>query len=414
MRKQKVIIIGGGFGGLSAAKKIKNPNIEVTLIDKTNHHLFQPLLYQVATAALSPADIAAPIRGILRNRKNIRVIMGNVERIDVENKKVFLDNEILEYDYLIVAVGSRHSYFGNDAWEKDAPGLKTLSDALKIREKILLSYEKAERSNDENDIKKYLTFAVIGGGPTGVELAGAISEIAHKTLMKDFRKIDPAKAKVILIEAANRILSTYENSLSEKAKSSLESLGVTVLLNKKVTNISGDKINLGDETIEAANIIWAAGNTIPAIIKSLNSETDRAGRVLVLPDCSIKNHPEVFVIGDAALFIENNKPLPGIAPVAIQQGKYIGKILNSQIEFSKRKPFKYFDKGTLATIGRARAVMQIGKFKISGFIAWSAWVFIHIMYLIGFRNRYKVLAEWMWYYISYKHGIRLITHENDL
>lgn len=413
MRKQKVIIIGGGFGGLSAAKKITSPNIEVTLIDKTNHHLFQPLLYQVATAALSPADIAAPIRGILRSRKNIRVIMGYVEQIDVENKKIFLENETLEYDYLIVSIGSRHSYFGNDEWEKYAPGLKTISDALKIREKILLSYEKAERSHDENEINKYLTFAVIGGGPTGVELAGAISEIAHKTLMKDFRKIDPAKAKVILIEAANRILGTYDISLSEKAKASLESLGVTVLLNKKVTNISSDKISLGEETIEAANIIWAAGNKIPAIIKYLNSETDRAGRVLVLPDCSIKNHPEVFVIGDAALFIENNKPLPGIAPVAIQQGKYVGKIINRQIDFSKRKPFEYFDKGTLATIGRARAVMQIGKFKISGFIAWSAWVFIHIMYLIGFRNRYKVLAEWMWYYISYKHGIRLITHEND-
>jgi len=411
---KRVVIIGGGFGGLSAAKALKKSNIEIILIDKTNHHLFQPLLYQVATAALSPGDIAAPIRGIVSKQKNIRVIMGEVHRIDVDSKKVFLNGDSVEFDYLVISVGSQHSYFGMERWEIYAPGLKTISDALKIRERILLSYEKAERLNDVKEIEKYLTFVIVGGGPTGVELAGAIAEIANKTMMKDFRKIDPSKTKIILVEADNRILTSYHPGLSSKAKKSLEKLGVTVLTGKKVTDISNKGVELGNEFIETTNVIWAAGNAVPSLIKLLNTETDRAGRAVVNSDCSIKNNPEIFVIGDAALFIEEGKPLPAVAPVAIQQGIYVGKIIKEEIPYNERKPFRYFDKGNLATIGRAKAVMQIGKIKILGFTAWLAWVFIHIMYLIGFRNRYKVLAEWIWYYISYRHGIRLITNRTDI
>lgn len=411
---KKVVIIGGGFGGLSAAKALKNADVEITLIDKTNHHLFQPLLYQVATAALSPGDIAAPIREILRKQKNVRVIMGEVINIDAEKKKVILQDDQFDYDYLIVAIGSRHSYFGKNEWEKYAPGLKTIADALSIRERILLSFEKAERAHNEKEIQKFLTFVVIGGGPTGVELAGAIAEIAKKTMLKDFRKIDPSKTKIILVEALDRILSNYDSDLSEKGRVALEELGVNVRLNTKVTEINENGAQLDGEFIETSNVIWAAGNTIPSLIKTLNTETDRAGRVVVESDCSIKNHSEVFVIGDAALVIQDGKPLPGVAPVAIQQGKYVAKIISEDLPEEKRKQFRYFDKGNLATIGRAKAVMQIGKLKASGFAAWLAWAFIHIMYLIGFRNRYKTMAEWIWYYITYRHGIRLITHKTDL
>lgn len=397
---------------MTAAKALKNANVDITLIDKTNHHLFQPLLYQVATAALSPADIAAPIRSVLHKQKNVTVIMGEVTKIDVEAKKVFLTNDQFEYDYLIVAIGSRHSYFGKNDWETFAPGLKTLNDAITIRDKILLSFEKAEISRDENEIKKYTTFVVVGGGPTGVEIAGAIAEITKRTLRKEFRKIDPDKTKIILVEAQDRILSIYDPSLSEKAKLSLEKLGVEVRLNTKVENIDETGVKLNSDFIKTSNVIWAAGNEIPPLIKSLNTELDKAGRVVVEKDCSVKKHPDVFVIGDAALMFHENKPLPGVAPVAIQQGKYLAKIISRNIQQSERKPFKYFDKGNLATIGRAKAIMQIGRIKVSGFIAWFAWVFIHILYLIGFRNRYKVLAEWMWYYITYRHGIRLIIQKD--
>ncbi|MCX6168267.1 MAG: NAD(P)/FAD-dependent oxidoreductase [Ignavibacteriales bacterium] len=411
---KKVVIIGGGFGGLTAAKSLKHADVEITLIDKTNHYLFQPLLYQVATAALSPGDIAAPIRAILNNQKNVHVIMSEVINIDTEQKKVFLHDDQFEYDYLIVAVGSRHSYFGKDEWEKYAPGLKAISDALFIREKILLSFEKAERAHLETEIQKYLTFVIVGGGPTGVELAGAIAEISKKTMLKDFRSIDSSKTKIILVEAQSRILSSYDPYLSEKAKTELESLGVTVMLNTKVSDINEHGVNLGGEFIETPNVIWAAGNVIPRIIKTLKTNLDHAGRVIVENDCSVKDHPEIFVIGDAALILKDKMPLQGIAPVAIQQGKFVAKIIFHNIPEEKRKPFKYFDKGSLATIGRAKAVMQIGKFKASGFVAWIAWVFVHILYLIGFRNRYKVLAEWIWYYLTYRQGIRLITQKTDL
>lgn len=410
--KKKVVIIGGGFGGLTAAKSLKNADVDITLIDKTNHHLFQPLLYQVATAALSPGDIAAPIRGVLHKQKNVSVIMGEVTNIDVEGKKVNLNDNSIQYDYLIVAVGSRHSYFGKNEWENFAPGLKTLNDAITIRDKILLSFEKAEISKDENEIKKYTTFVVVGGGPTGVEVAGAIAEISKRTLRKEFRHVDPAKTKIILVEAQDRILTIYDSALSEKAKHSLEELGVEVRLNTKVENITNIGVKLNSDFIETPNVIWAAGNEIPSLIKSLNTELDRAGRVKVEKDCSVKNHPEIFVIGDAALVLHDDKPLPGVAPVAIQQGKYVAKLISHEVSPLERKLFKYFDKGNLATIGRAKAIMQIGKIKVSGFVAWFAWVFIHILYLIGFRNRYKVLAEWMWYYVTYRHGIRLIIQKN--
>lgn len=414
MKKEKIVIIGGGFGGLNAAKSLKKNGAEITLIDKTNHHLFQPLLYQVAAAALSPGDIATPIRGVLRKRKNIKVIMEKVISIDRKNKKVILKDDEIEFDYLIVAVGSRHSYFGNDQWENFAPGLKTISDALKIREKMLYAFEKAEVAKTDAEIDKYLTFVIVGGGPTGVELAGAIAEISKKTMRKDFRRIDPSKTKIILVEGENRILTTYDNSLSKAAEESLKQMGVNVLLNRKVTEINSEGVQIGDEFINATNVFWAAGNQASPLLKSLNTEQDRAGRIIVDNDCSIKDDANIFIIGDAANFKNGGgKTLPGIAPVAIQQGKYVADIINKNINKEERKPFKYFDKGTMATIGRAKAVLQIGKFKASGFFAWLTWVFVHIMYLIGFRNRYMVMSEWVWHYINMKNGIRLITNKQN-
>lgn len=414
MNRDKVVIIGGGFGGLNAAKSLKRSDIDITLIDKTNHHLFQPLLYQVAAAALSPGDIATPIRGVLRKRKNIKVIMERVLSIDREKRKIFLKDDEIEFDYLIIAVGSRHSYFGKEEWAQFAPGLKTISDALKIREKMLYAFEKAEVAKTRAEVNKYLTFVIVGGGPTGVELAGAIAEISKKTMRKDFRRIDPSKTKIILVEGMDRILTTYDESLSKAAVKSLESMGVNVVLNKRVTNITSEGVQVGEEFISTTNVYWAAGNQASSILKTLNTELDRAGRVVVESDCSIKEDPNIFVIGDAANFKNGGgKILPGIAPVAIQQGKYVASIIKKEIPKEKRKPFKYFDKGTMATIGRAKAVMQIGKFKASGFFAWLSWAFVHIMYLIGFRNRYMVMSGWIWHYLNMKNGIRLITNKQN-
>jgi len=416
--KRKVIIVGAGFGGLTAARSLKNSDCEILLIDKTNHHLFQPLLYQVATAALSPADIATPIRSVVNKQKNVKVILSEVKKVDLDNRKVFVsiedEQEMLKeysYDYLILAVGSKHSYFGKDEWAKYAPGLKTISDALYIREKMLLSFEKAELLNDAKEIEKYLTFVIVGGGSTGVELAGAIAEIAKRTMLKDFRNIDPSKTKILLVEASDRILPAFDSSLSDKAKKSLTKLGVNIFLNSKVTEINKDGVKINGKFIETYNVIWAAGNSIPSLIQSLNVEVDKIGRAIVQKDCSLKNHPEVFVIGDAALFMEDNKPLPAIAPVAIQQGKYVANIIKKNIPPENRKPFKYFDKGIMATIGKAKAVAQIWKLKFSGLLAWIIWCFVHILYLISFRNRYRVMAEWIWLYITNRNGIRLITHK---
>ena len=407
---KRVVIIGGGFGGLTAAKSLLKYDLEIVIIDKTNHHLFQPLLYQVATAALSPADIAHPIRSSFSGNKNVSVFLGEVTKIDCENKKVFFNGSSINYDYLIVAVGSRHHYFGNPEWEKFAPGLKTLNDALQIREKILLSLETAEKIQDKNERKKYLSFVIVGGGPTGVELAGAIGEIVKRNLVKDYRNIDPKQTKVYLVEAIPKILMPFPDKLSLRAKKDLEELGVEVILNAKVTSVNNNGVQLGDRFIESKNIIWAAGNQIMPLLKSLNTSLDSAGRVIVNPDLTVDNNPDVFVIGDAAA-VKDDKGilLPAIAPVAMQQGKYVAKIIGENISKEQRKKFKYKDRGIMATIGKAKAVAVINGFKLSGLLAWLTWCVIHIFFLISFRNRFRVMAEWMWHYITNRPGIRLIV-----
>lgn len=411
MENKKVIIVGGGFGGLLAAKEFKDTDYEVTIIDKTNHHLFQPLLYQVAAAALSPADIAIPIRSVFSDQQNIKVVLDEVISVDKEKSIVKLSNSEMSFDYLILSPGARHSYFGNDNWEKYAPGLKTLSDALKIRELILNSLEAAEKEPDADRRKKYLTFVVIGGGPTGVELAGAIAEIAKKTMIKDYKNFRADDTKVILVEALPRILTSYTTDLSQKAKEDLEQMGADVRLNTKVTDVNENGVQLGDIFIESKNVIWAAGNLASPLLKTLDIELDRAGRAVVEDDCSIPGYPNIFVIGDAALMKDKNgEILPGVAPVAMQQGKYVGKLIVNDDKNGSRKEFVYVDKGSMATIGKAKAVAMIRGLKLSGLLAWFAWSVVHIFFLIGFRNRFRVFAEWIWYYITNRQGTRLITN----
>ncbi len=418
MSYPKVVIVGGGFGGLNVAKALKRAKLDIWLIDKTNHHLFQPLLYEVATAAISPGEIAIPIREILRGSMNTTVIMGSVTSVDKEAKQVVLGNgDRIGYDYLVLSIGASHSYFGNHAWETFAPGLKTINDAIQIREKVLVSFEKAERMDSAAEAAKFLNFVIIGGGPTGVEMAGAIAEIAHKTMFKNFRKIKPEKSNIYLIEAAPRILPTYPEKSSFRAQKDLEHLGVKVLTGKKVTNINAEGVEVEGTFYPSKNIIWAAGNQASPVLHSLNVPLDRAGRVMVEADLSVPNHPEIFVIGDAACALgKEGKPLPGIAPAAIQQGKYVSKIIKNEIPKAKRRPFHYLDKGYMATIGKARAVGVIGKFQIGGFIAWLAWCLIHIVYLIGFRNRLSVMVEWFYCLLTGQRGVRLIYHaiDNDL
>jgi len=410
MTYRKLVIVGGGFGGLTVAKAMKKADLDVLMIDKTNHHLFQPLLYQVATAALSPGEIATPIREILRNQENTSVIMGDVKHVDTKGRKVILQNgESVSYDYLVLAIGARHSYFGNDQWESFAPGLKTVKDALKIREQVLMSFEKAERMDRISEAEKYLNFVVIGGGPTGVEMAGAIAEIANKTMFKNFRRINPERSKIYLVEALPHILPMYPESLAIHAENDLKELGVRVIKGKKVTNITEEGVQIEEEFIPSVNVVWAAGNQASPVLQSLDVPLDRAGRVIVEPDLTIPGHPEVFVIGDAANAKgKDGKPLPGIAPTAIQQGKYIAKIIKKQIPKEDRSPFNYFDKGSMATIGTKKAIVMMGKLKITGFIAWLAWCFIHIVYLIGFRNRFGVMVEWFYCFITGQRGVRLI------
>jgi NADH dehydrogenase len=419
MKKAKVVIIGGGFGGLNAAKAFKDTNFEVLLVDKTNHHLFQPLLYQVATAAISPGDIAKPIRSILKDQKNTEVLLDEVTAINKAGGTIELKNEgILNFDFLIVAVGARHSYFGHDEWEAHAPGLKTLNDALTIRENILLSFEKAEITEDSHEREKFLTFVVIGGGPTGIEMAGAIAEIARKTMTEDFRNIDPRQARIILIEGGDRLLSVYPEKLSDYTKNSLETMGVKVLTGKTASQVGPEGVKIGDELIPTTNVIWAAGNKASPVLNTLNAEQDRAGRVIVGPDLTVPGYPNIFVIGDAAnAKDENGQPLPGLAPVAMQAGTYAGRIIISGKKQGEREPFRYVDKGTMATIGKAKAVAQIGKTTFTGFLAWLAWIFIHVMFLIGFRNKIAVMLGWFWLYISNQRPARLIVHkklEKDL
>lgn len=411
MENKKVIIVGGGFGGLLAAKEFKDTDFDVTIIDKTNHHLFQPLLYQVAAAALSPADIAIPIRSVFSDQQNIKVVLDEVIAVDKEKSTVKLTNSEISFDYLILSPGARHSYFGNDNWEKYAPGLKTLSDALKIRELILNSLEAAEKEPDADRRKKYLTFVVIGGGPTGVELAGAIAEIAKKTMIKDYKNFRADDTKVILVEALPRILTSYTTDLSQKAKEDLEQMGADVRLNTKVTDVNENGVQLGDTFIESKNVIWAAGNIASPLLKTLDIELDRAGRAVVQDDCTIPGYPNIFVIGDAALMKdEKGEILPGVAPVAMQQGKFVGKLIVNDDKNGSRKKFVYVDKGSMATIGKAKAVAMIRGLKLSGLLAWFAWSVVHIFFLIGFRNRFRVFAEWIWYYITNRQGTRLITN----
>lgn len=411
---KKIIIIGGGFGGLAAAKILAKRNFDITIIDKTNHHLFQPLLYQVATAALSPGDIANPIRSIFGKNKNVKVIMAEVTSIDKVNRKIIINSSSLSFDYLIIATGSRHSYFGKDEWEKYAPGLKTLNDALKIRENILLSLEAGERMEASTLQEGYLNFVIVGGGPTGVELAGAIAEIVNKNFIKDFRNINSKMTKVYLIEALPRLLQSFPEKLSAKVLCVLKDLEVEIILNERVTGIDENGVQLGNQFIKTKNIIWAAGNKASPLLKSLGIELDNSGKGMVNPDLSIEDDPHIFIIGDAAVIKDTKgKFLPELAPVAMQQGKYVARIISKGLYSEARGRFKYRDMGAMATIGKGKSVAVIKGLKLSGLIAWFTWSFIHIMYLINFRNRIRVMAEWIWYFITNRPGIRLIVKKSS-
>ena len=409
-RKPRVIIVGAGFGGLQAAKKLARKNVLITVIDRTNYHLFQPLLYQVATAALSPADIAAPVRSVLSKSKNVEVILAEVQSVDVDAKKVKTADLEFDYDYLILATGARHSYFGHDDWERVAPGLKSLEDAIELRRRILLAFEYAEKTNNEAARKAAMTFVIIGGGPTGVEMAGAIAEISRYTLAKDFRHIDPSRARVILIEGESRLLSAFPEDLSQSAQKQLTDLGVDVRTGVRATNLNEDGVQLGDEFIPCRVKIWAAGNNASFVGKTLGAPIDRVGRIVVNDDLTIAGHPEVQVIGDLANFShQTGEPLPGVSPVAIQQGRHAARNILAMIKGRKPQPFHYWDKGSLATIGRNKAVADLKFMHLSGLPAWIAWLFVHIFFLIGFRNRLLVLFQWAWAYLTFDKGARLIT-----
>jgi NADH dehydrogenase len=414
-RTPRVAVVGGGFGGLLAARALGRLPVRVTLVDRKNHHTFQPLLYQVATAGLSPAEIAAPIRWILRSCRNVEVLLGEVTGFDLTQRLLKLPDRQIPYDYLIVAAGVRHAYFGHDQWEPLAPGLKTIEDALEIRRRILLAFELAEREAASGRGHSALNFVVVGGGPTGVELAGTLGEIARHVLAKEFRSIDPRKTRILLVEAGPRILPSYPEDLSRSAREQLHGLGVEVLTSTLVTGVEPGGIRLGDPLLPAAVTLWAAGVAASPLGKLLGGPTDRAGRVLVLPDLSLPGHPEVFVIGDlAGLRDEAGRMLPGIAPVAMQQGRVVAKNIARDLQHQARVHFRYRDQGNLATIGRAAAVAEFGKIHISGFPAWLAWLFIHIFFLIGFRNRLIVLIQWAWSYLTYERGARLITGDTHL
>jgi NADH:ubiquinone reductase (H+-translocating) len=409
-----VVIVGGGFGGLRAAKALADAPVRVTLVDRRNHHLFQPLLYQVATAALSPADIAQPIRSVLRGQPNLEVILAEVDTIDVAAKEVVLDEDAgrLPYDYLILAAGANHAYFGHDEWAPNAPGLKTLEDALDIRRRILTSFEEAEREPYPARRKALMTFVIVGGGPTGVEMAGAIAEIARFSLARDFRHIDTRDAKVILIEASTKLLTAFPERLSRRSLQDLERLGVEVRFGKPVTAITPEAVTVGDETIPASTIVWAAGVQASPLGRSLGVELDRAGRVRINPDLSVPGRPEIFVIGDmASLEDARGRPLPGVAQVAMQQGAWAAANILRAIEGKPARPFRYRDLGNMATIGRNSAVADIRGLRLTGFVAWLAWAVVHILNLIGFRNRVLVGLQWLWSYLTLQRGARLITGE---
>ncbi|MDP9268232.1 MAG: NAD(P)/FAD-dependent oxidoreductase [Acidobacteriota bacterium] len=408
----RVVIVGGGFGGLYAAQALRNAPVAVTLIDRKNHHSFQPLLYQVATAGLSPGDIAKPIREILRHQKNAEVLMAAVTGFDLARKQVTLTGGEHPYDYLIIAAGARHSYFGHDDWEKFAPGLKTLEDALEMRRRILTAFEKAELEADVAGAQGPLNFVIIGAGPTGVELAGALAEVAGKSLARDFRRIDPSKARILLLEGGPHVLPSYPEDLSRSAEEQLRALGVEVRTGAQVTRVEADAVFIGkdEERLPAAVVLWAAGVQASPLGKLLGVPTDHCGRVVVGPDLSLPGHPDVFVIGDlASIKRADGHPVPGVAPAAIQMGRWTAKNIIRDLEHKPRRDFEYVDKGSLATIGRAAAVAEFGKVHISGIVAWVAWLVIHLFSLIGFRNRAMVMTEWAWSYVTFQKAARLIT-----
>jgi len=407
-----IVIVGGGFGGLAAAKALARLPVEITLVDRRNYHTFQPLLYQVATAGLSPAEIAAPIREILARHENVEVLLGEVLGFDLERRSVKLHGFEIPYDYLVVATGATHAYFGHDEWEPLAPGLKTVEDALEVRRRVLLAYEVAEREAAVTGRHPPLNFVVVGAGPTGVELAGTLAEIAHKSLAENFRNIDPANTRILLVEAGPDVLSAYPPDLRRSAVEQLEHLGVEVRTNAAVTQIRSGEVLIGGEAVPAAVVLWAAGVAASPLGRALGAPVDRAGRVLVEADLSIPGHRDVFVIGDLASLQQDGRMLPGVAPVAMQQGRYVARQIAADLARESRTDFRYVDKGSLATIGRAAAVAQFGKLHISGFIAWLSWLFIHIFFLIGFRNRVVVMFQWAWSYLTYERSARLITGES--
>ena len=418
MSAPRVVIVGGGFGGLYAARALGRAPVDVTVVDRTNHHVFQPLLYQVATASLSPSQIAYPIRGVLRRQANTRVLMAAATGVDLAARRVRLADGELAYDWLILAPGASHSYFGHPEWEPLAPGLKTIDDALRIRARILTAFERAERETDPERRRAMLTFVVVGGGPTGVELAGAIGEIACKVMARDFRTFDTRETRTILVEAGPRILPAFPPELSEKAERSLERLCVEIRAGEAVTRLEDGAVWLGSERVASGTVLWAAGVAPSPLARSLGVPLDRAGRVVVSPDLTIPGHPEVFVIGDlAAAAGDGGKPLPGLAPVAIQQGEYAARVVAREAAARPgvpgtapaREPFHYHDRGTMATIGRDAAVVDLGRLRFSGYPAWLLWCFIHILWLIGFRNRFAVLFEWAWAYVTWQRSSRLIV-----
>jgi NADH:ubiquinone reductase (H+-translocating) len=411
-----VVVVGAGFGGLTAARILARERVRLTIVDRKNHHTFQPLLYQVATAGLSPGEIAAPIRGIFKGDTNVTVLLEEALSFDLDRRILRTSEQEIAYDYLIVAAGATHAYFGHDDWEPFAPGLKTVEDALEIRRRVLLSFELAERQAVAHESTEPLNFVVVGAGPTGVELAGTLAEICRHVLAHEFRSIDPSRAHILLLEGGPRVLPAYPEDLSRSAEAQLRHLGVDVRTNTMVTAVEAGAVRIGETRMIAPVILWCAGVAASPLGRMLGVPMDRAGRVEVQPDLSIPGHPEVFVIGDlATLKGEDGKPLPGVAPVAIQEGQYVAKVIRGEISGKpKRAPFKYWDKGSLATIGRAAAIAQFGKIHISGFLAWLSWLFVHIFFLIGFRNRILVFIQWAWSYFTYERGARLITGSNKL
>jgi NADH dehydrogenase len=412
-RRPKVVILGAGFGGLYAARALRHAPVDVTVLDRRNHHLFQPLLYQVAGAQLTASDIAAPIRHVLRNQPNTEVLLGEAREIDVDAKRVQLEDGELEYDYLIVATGATHSYFGHDDWAKFAPGLKSLEDALEIRRRVFLAYETAEREPDPDRRRAFLTFVVVGGGPTGVELAGALAEISRHSLKDEFRHINPTLARIVLVEGLDRILPSFPPDLSARAARQLERMGVSVWTNARVTDIDQMGVSLGEDRLDSRTILWAAGVAASSIGRTLGVPLDRAGRVIVNEHLQIPGHDEVFVIGDLASYQQNGELVPGLAPAAMQEAHYVADAIGRMLKGKELEPFRYHDKGMLATIGRASAVARMRHLKLSGFPAWAAWLTIHIFFLIGFKNRLRVMLEWAYAYLTYDRGSRLITGEID-